>query len=85
MLQRSLMLQVFKLCRNQKDGNRVRRKIESCSSEAKIVRIEAERRKNFSKPTEKVDKWTILCVGGENRAADLNSARKRPHGSGLSN
>ena len=49
------------------------RKVESSSSEAKIVRIGAEKRKNFFKPTGKADKWTIvLCVGGENRAADPN-------------
>ena len=59
--------------------NRVRRKIESSSSEAKIVGIGKERRTIFFKPTGKGDKWSILlCVGGENRAADPN------FGSGLS-
>ena len=30
----------FKLCRSLADGNKLRRKVESSSSEAKIVRIE---------------------------------------------
>lgn len=32
--------------------------------------------KNFSKPSGKGDKWTILCIRGENQAADLNFGKK---------
>ena len=31
----------------------------------------------------KMDKWTVLCVGGENREADQNLVRKWPCGSGV--
>jgi len=30
----------------------------------------------FSKLTRKEDQWTILCVGGKNRAADSNFGEK---------
>ena len=43
----------FNLCRSQKDGHRVWMKVESSSSEAKLVRIGTERRKNFSSRLEK--------------------------------
>ena len=43
----------FNLCRSQKDGHRVWMKVESSSSEAKIVRIGTERRKSFSSRLEK--------------------------------
>ena len=60
----------FQLCRSRKEGHKVRRKVESSSSEAKIIQIGAGE-ENFSKLTEKGDKWTmLLCVGRENRAAD---------------
>ena len=53
------------------------RKVETFSSEAKIVRIGAGSFKIFSKPTGKGDGWTILlCVGGKNRAADSNFGEK---------
>ena len=43
----------FKLCRSRKDGHRVWIKVESSRSEAKIVWIGAERKKNFSSWLEK--------------------------------
>ena len=50
------------------------KKVESSSSEALKNRSNwSGKEENFFKPTGKADKWTIvLCVGGENRAADPN-------------
>ena len=65
----------------------MRRKVGSSSSEAKLESFDLEQKGgSFSfKPMGKEDKWTIvLCVGGENRAADLNFYEKRPRGPGLS-
>ena len=45
----------FMLCRGQRDGHRVRRKVESSSSEAKIVSNWTGKEKYFSKPTGKGD------------------------------
>ena len=68
---------MLKLCRSSSDGHRVHRKVETFSSEAKIVRIGAGSFKIFSKPTRKGDRWTILlCVGGKYRAADSNFGEK---------
>ena len=38
----------------------------------------------ISRPTGKGNKWTILCIGGENLAADLNFGKNQPRGSGVS-
>ena len=58
------------------------RKVESSNTEAEIVRIGVKtnwsgKEEKFFKQTGKGDKWaTPLCVGGENRAADLNFSKK---------
>ena len=43
----------FKLCHSQKDSHRAQRKVESSSSEVKIVQIVAEMRKIFPSQLEK--------------------------------
>ena len=62
------------------------RRVQSSSSEAEIVRIGAESLKISPSGPGKGDLWTIfLCVGGKKIEQRIRiSARKRPHGPGLS-
>ena len=76
----------FKLCCSRKDGSRVRRKIESSSSEAKIILIRAERRKIFtSRPGKKTNGLSFSALEGKiEQRIQIILARKRPRLSSLS-
>ena len=81
--ERSLIL--IKLCRSMLDGNKLRRKVESSSSEAKIVRIEGESLKIFSSRPEKgTNGLSFFASEGKIEQRSRISARKRPRGPGLS-
>ena len=75
----------FKLCRSSLDGHRVRRKVETSSSEAKIVRIGAGSFKIFPSRTEKgTDGLSFFALEGKIVQRIRISARKRPLSPGLS-
>ena len=64
---------------------REQRKIERSSSEAKLIRIGAERRKSFPCGLEKeTNRLFFPYSGRENRTADANLVRKQSRGSGHS-
>ena len=68
----------FKLCLSQKDGQRLRRKVESASSEAKIVRIGRERRKVFpSRKEKRTNGLFFFALEGKVEQRIRISARKR--------
>ena len=75
----------FKLCRSSLDGHMVRWKVETSSSEAKIVRIGAESLKIFpSRPDKRTNGLSFFALEGKIEQRIRISARKRPLGSGLS-
>ena len=75
----------FKLCRSSLDGHRVRRKVETSSSEAKIVRIGAGRFKIFPSRQEKgTDRLSFFALEGKIEQRIRILARKRPLSPGLS-
>ena len=75
----------FKLCRSSLDGHRVRRKVETSSSEAKIVRIGAESFKIFpSRPEKGTNGLSFFALEGKIEQRIRISARKRPLSPGLS-
>ena len=74
----------FKLCRSSLDGHRVRRKVETSSSEAKIVRIGAGSFKNFPSRPEKGTDGLSFALEGKIEQRVRISARKRPLSPGLS-
>lgn len=75
----------FKLCHSRKDGHRARRKVESSSCEAKIVRTQAERRKIFpSRSGKRTNRQCFFALDGKIEQWIRISLRKRPHDSDLS-
>ena len=67
------------------DGNKVHRKVESSSSEGKIVRIGVESLKIFpSRPAKGTNGLSFFALGGKIEQQIQISARKWPHGPGLS-
>ena len=75
----------FKLCRSMLDGNKVRRKAESSSCEAKIIRIGAESLKIFPGRSDKgTNGLSFLALEGKIEQWIRISAKKRPRGPGLS-
>ena len=74
----------FKLCRSMLDGNKVRRKVESSSSEAKIVGIGAESLKIFPSRPEKGTNGLSFVLEGKIEQWIRISVGKRLHGPGLS-
>ena len=56
----------FKLCRSLLDGDKLRRKVESSSSEAEIVRIGAERLKIFQiRPEKRTSGLSFFALKGK--------------------
>ena len=76
----------FKLCRSSWDGHRMCWKVETSSSEAKLVRIGAESLKIFpSRPVKRtIDGLSLFALEGKMEQQIRISARKRPRGPGLS-
>ena len=75
----------FKLCRSLLEGNKLRRKVESSSSETKIVRIGAESLEIFSSRPEKgTNGLSFFALKGKIEQRIRISASKRPRGPGLS-
>ena len=75
----------FKLCRSVLDGNRVRQKVESSSSEAKIARIGEESLKIFpSRPEKGTNGLSFFALKGKIEQWIRISVRKRLRGPGLS-
>ena len=75
----------IKLYRSSLDGHRVHRKVETFSSEAKIVRIGAGSFKSFLNPPEKgTDGLSFFALEGKILQRIRISARKRPLSPGLS-
>ena len=75
----------FKLCRSSLDGHRVRRKVETSSSEAKLVRIGAGSFKIFtSRPEKGTDGLSFFALEGKIEQRIRISARKRTLSPGLS-
>ena len=74
----------FKLCRSVLDGNRVRQKVESSSSEAKIARIGEESLKIFPSRPEKGTNGLSFVLEGKIKQWIRISVRKRLRGPGLS-
>ena len=75
----------FKLCCSMLDGNKVRRRAESSSSEAKIVRTGAESLKIFpSRPDKRTTGLSFFALKGKIEQWIRISARKRPRGPDLS-
>ena len=67
------------------DGNKVRLKVESASSEAKIVRIGAESFAIFPSRLEKgTNGPSLFALEGKIEQWNRISVRKRPRGPGLS-
>ena len=78
------VLTYFKLCRSLLHGNKLHREVESCSSEAKIVRIRAESLKTFpSRPEKGINVLSFFALEGKIEQRIRISARKRPCGPGL--
>jgi len=76
---------IFKLCRSLVDGHKVRRKVESSSSETKIVKIGTESLKIFpSRPKKGTNGLSFFALEGKIDQQIRISARKRPRGPGLS-
>ena len=75
----------FKLCRSSLDGHRVRRKVVTSSSEAKIVRIGVGSFKIFpSRPEKGTNGLSFFAFEGKIEQGIWISARKRPLTLGLS-
>ena len=75
----------FKLCRSMLDDHTLSRKVETSSSEAKIVRIGAGSFKIFSSRPEKgTDGLSFFALEGKIEQRIRISARKRPLSPGLS-
>ena len=74
----------FKLCRSQNDSHSARRKVESSSSEAKIVRIGAEKKMFSSRPERGANGPSFFALEGKIEQRIRISTRKRSRGPGLS-
>ena len=75
----------FKLCRSSWDGHRTCWKVETSSSEAKIVRYGAESLKIFpSRPKKGATGLSFFALDGKIEQQNRISARQRPRGPGLS-
>ena len=75
----------FKMCRSLLDGNKLHRKVESSSSEAKIVQIGAESLKIFpSQPEKGTNGLSFFALEGKIEQQIRILARKCPRSPGLS-
>ena len=71
----------LKLCRSQKDSEKVRLKVESSWPivRQKLFKLKWEG-EQFFQANQKREKWTILCFGGKKRRSGSEYRLEQPHG-----
>ena len=73
-----------KLCRSLEDGHKLHRKVESSSSEAKIVQIGVDSSKIFQAERKRGPMNCASFIRGKNQAANSDFVRKLPRVPGVS-